>query len=77
MTHTKKRLGFCEVTQDGDDEGCLRLHQLPTAEQAEVLRDILGIRKWVELAPETLERLRAGAAAWNGLEPQEKAETDA
>ena len=23
-THTRKRLGFCTVTQDGDDEGCLR-----------------------------------------------------
>ena len=23
-THTKRRLGFCIVTQDGDDEGCLR-----------------------------------------------------
>src|SRR5262245_32650567 len=35
-TWAKKRLGFCQVTEDGDDEGCLRLQSLPTAEQAEV-----------------------------------------
>jgi len=70
--YTKRRLSFCEVTQDGDDEGCLRLHQLqlPTPDQAEVIRDVLGIRKRVELTPETLERLRARVGAWNGLEPQ-------
>lgn len=58
-THTKRRLSFCEVTQDGDDEGCLRLHRLPTAAQAEVIRDVLGIRKRTELAPDELERRRA------------------
>jgi hypothetical protein len=35
---TKRRLAFCYVTQDGGDEGCLQLQQLPTAEQAEVIR---------------------------------------
>src|SRR5947208_1016907 len=30
----KKRLAFCQATQDGDDEGCLRLFGLPTAVQA-------------------------------------------
>ena len=58
-TWTKKRLGFCTVTQDGDDEGRLRLHQLPTAEQAEVIRDCLGIRKRTELDADELERRRA------------------
>jgi hypothetical protein len=29
-TWAKKRLAFCEVTQDGDDEGCLRLREQPT-----------------------------------------------
>src|SRR5262245_46329403 len=29
---TKGRLSFCTVTQDCDDEGCLRLHALPTPE---------------------------------------------
>jgi hypothetical protein len=58
-TATKQRLGFCEVTQDGDDEGCLRLHQLPTAARATVIRDALGIRKRAELGAEELERRRA------------------
>jgi len=58
-TYTKRRLAFCTVTQDGDDEGCLRLHQLPTAEQADVIRDVLGIRKRVEFGAEELERRRA------------------
>ena len=61
-THTRKRLDFCTATQDGVDAGCLRLHHLSTAEQAEVIRDVLGIRKRVELTPETLERLRARTA---------------
>jgi len=58
-TATKKRLGFCEVAQDGDDEGCLRLQQLPTQQQASVIRDVLGIRKRVEFGAEDLERRRA------------------
>ena len=58
-TYTKRRLGFCHVTQDGDDEGCLRLHQVVSSHQAEVVRDVLGIRKRVELGPDELERRRA------------------
>ena len=57
-THTKQRLAICQVTQDGDDEGCLRLHRLPTPDQATVIRDILGIRKRVEFGPAELERRR-------------------
>src|SRR5436190_3451138 len=44
-SNIKKQLAFCRVTQDGDDEGCLRLFGLPTAEQAKAIRDVLGIRK--------------------------------
>jgi hypothetical protein len=58
-TAAKKRLSFCDVTQDGDDEGCLRLHRLPTPEPAAVIRDVLGIRKKMEFAPDDLERRRA------------------
>ena len=54
----KRRLDFCTVTQDGDAEGCLRLHPLPTAEQAEIIRDVLGIRKRTEFAPGERERRR-------------------
>jgi hypothetical protein len=41
----KHRLAFSELTQDGDDEGCFRLHQLPTPKQAEIIRDVLGLRQ--------------------------------
>jgi hypothetical protein len=43
-TSTKRRLAFCRITQDGDDEGCLHLDQLPPA-QAGLIRQALGIRK--------------------------------
>jgi hypothetical protein len=60
-TATKKPLAFCTVTQDGDDEGCLGLHQLPTSDQAEVIRDVLGIRKRREVSAVELGRLKACA----------------
>lgn len=44
-TEDKKRLSFCRVTQDGDDEGCLRLFALPTATEAAAIRRVLGIRR--------------------------------
>jgi hypothetical protein len=59
-TYAKKRLAFCKVTQNGDDEGCLRLFELPTAEQAEAIRELLAIRKRTEHSPGALERLLAG-----------------
>jgi hypothetical protein len=55
-TWFKKRLAFCEVTQDGDNEGCLRLHRLPTPAEAEEIRDVVGIRKRVELSADELAR---------------------
>ena len=33
------------VTQDGDEEGCLRLLALPTPDQAALIRDALLLRK--------------------------------
>jgi len=69
-TLTKARLGFCTVTQDGDDEGCLRLHELPTAGQAETIRAVLGLKKRREDTPETLQRLRDRTGGWNAMEPQ-------
>ena len=48
----------------------MRSHHLPTAEQAQVLRDVLGIRKRVELTLQALERLRARTTSWNPLQPQ-------
>ena len=46
-----QRLAFCELTEDHGQEGCFPLHRLPTAEEAEVIRDIIGIRKRIEWAP--------------------------
>jgi len=58
-TATKARLAFCEVTQDGEHEGCLRLSHLPTPDQAEAIRDALGIQKRREVSARVLERLRS------------------
>jgi len=44
-TYTKRRLDFCLVTQDGDDEGCLRLDRSPTAAEAREIRKALGIHQ--------------------------------
>jgi hypothetical protein len=44
-TSIKRRLAFCRIRQDGDDEGCLHLDQLPTPVQAGLIRQALGIRK--------------------------------
>lgn len=52
----KKRLSFAEVTQDGDNEGCFRLHRLPSSDEAKVIRDILGFRKRIDFSPEELAR---------------------
>jgi hypothetical protein len=54
----KKRLGFCCVTQDGDDEGCLHLHRLPTPHEAATIRETLSIRKRKHLSDETIASLR-------------------
>ena len=57
-TAHKNRMAFAEVAQDGDADGCFRLHRLPTAVEAAVIRDILGVRKAVDLSPDELERRR-------------------
>lgn len=41
----KRKLNFMEVTQDGDDEGIMRLERMPSQEEAEALREVLGLRK--------------------------------
>lgn len=45
VSEDKKRLSWCEVTQNGDDECCLRLTDLPTPDQAKAIRKVLAIRK--------------------------------
>jgi|GEM_PF-2872114 len=61
-TFTKRRLAFMTVTQDGDEEGCLRLFRLPTQKEAVAIRDVMGLRKRIAFAPDTLERKRASMA---------------
>jgi hypothetical protein len=65
-TYDKKRLSFCQVTQNGDDEGVLRLHGLPSPEQAAAIRSTLGIPKRVAYSPKVLaakrERLASASA---------------
>jgi hypothetical protein len=49
------------VTQDGDDEGIVRLDRLPTPAEAETIRDLIGIRKRRSMTTEawaSLERAR-------------------
>ena len=65
-SNVKQRLHFCSVSQDGDDEGCLRLDRLPTPEEASIIREAIGIRKRRHLSAEeraqkaiTLERARS------------------
>jgi hypothetical protein len=53
----KRQLSFLESTQDGDDEGCFRLTELPNAEQAKTLRKQLGLRKRPRLSTERREAL--------------------
>jgi hypothetical protein len=53
-----KLAAFATITQDGDDEGVARLHDLPAPEQAAVIREALGIRKRVAVSSRQRERLR-------------------
>jgi hypothetical protein len=48
----KRTLSAATVTQDGDDEGILRLDRLPTPAEAEAIRDVIGIRRRRQLSPE-------------------------
>ena len=57
-SEAKKDLAFCELTQDGDDEGCFRLHGLPTPAQAAVIRRRLGFRKRRAISEAERARLR-------------------
>jgi hypothetical protein len=55
---TKRLLSFLTVTQDGDDEGILKMGDPPTAEQAATLRKLLGLRKAAPATEEQLATLR-------------------
>jgi hypothetical protein len=55
----KDKLAFCQLHQDGDDEGCLHLDHLPSADEAEAIRAVLHIRKRRHLSPEALAKARS------------------
>jgi hypothetical protein len=58
-TNTKLKLAFCRVTQDGDDEGCLHLDHLPTAAEADLIRDALGIKRKRHYTPDQMATIAA------------------
>jgi hypothetical protein len=54
----KRTLAFLTVTQDGDEEGVLKIAGTPTPEQAKLLRKHLGLRKASPLTEEKRTNLR-------------------
>jgi len=54
----KRTLDFLTVSQDGDDEGVLKIASAPTPEQADLLRKFLGLRKASPLTDEQRATLR-------------------
>jgi hypothetical protein len=52
----KRILNFMTVTQDGDDEGILKLLETPTPAQAGAIRKLLGLRKASPLSDEGMSR---------------------
>jgi hypothetical protein len=64
-TNIKRRLAFCRITQDGDEEGCLHLDQLPTPADAVLIREALGIRKRRTLTEDGRAQLAVARRAAN------------
>jgi hypothetical protein len=61
----KKRLTFCQLNQDGDDEGCLHLGRVPTKAEAELIREAIGVRKRRKLTEEGRAQLEGARRAAN------------
>jgi hypothetical protein len=61
--NAKAKLSFCQVGQDGDWEGCLRLGRLPIPAEAKAIREVLGIRKRRHLSADQKERARSVLAS--------------
>jgi hypothetical protein len=57
-TARRKLEAFCRLAQDGDDGGTLFLERLPTPEEAETIRGVMGIFRRRHLSAERLEALR-------------------
>ena len=58
-----KRILPGTVTQDGDDEGIVRLDRLPTPAEAESIRDLIGIRKRRHMTADALSALERARGA--------------
>jgi hypothetical protein len=59
-TNVKQRLSpFCWITQDGDDEGALRLDHLPAQHQADLIREAIGVRRKRSMSPAALQQARS------------------
>jgi hypothetical protein len=63
-TGVKRRLGFCQLTQDGDDEGTMLLTRPPTPDEAPIIREALDIRKARNLTEEQRAVLAERAIKW-------------
>jgi hypothetical protein len=61
-TFIKRRLSFCRITQDGDDEGCLHLDRLPTRAEADLIREAINVKRKRHYTPEQLADKAALAA---------------
>jgi hypothetical protein len=61
--NAKRKLNFLTVTQDGDDEGVLKMSDLHTAEQAKIIRRLLGLRKLATLNGKQRAALRRSSFA--------------
>jgi hypothetical protein len=66
-TSIKQSLAFCGLTQDGDDEGILRLDRLPTDAEAGAIRDALGLRKRRFMSEAQIQRSRTVLASARSL----------
>jgi hypothetical protein len=66
-TNSKRSLAFADLSQNGDDEGCLFLDRLPSAAEAKVVRSRLGIAKARSMSEEELARRRKWASDNSGF----------
>lgn len=66
-TNVKQRMAFCQLTQDGDDEGAFVLNRLPTSNEAKIIREALAIPKARHLSEEQRAKL---VAAGNLFRPR-------
>src|SRR5437868_4663109 len=48
----KRKLSFMRLVNDGDDEGRFALARMPTAEEAEAVREVIGLHKRHRLSDE-------------------------